>query len=41
MTPEEFLACVVAVKMYLKDKKHVPKDFRVGEYWKRLGRMRL
>ena len=42
MTPEEFLACVAAVKKYLEDRKHMPNDYvRQISYWKRLGRMRL
>lgn len=41
MTPEEFLACITAIRKYIEDKKHMPKDFKVGSYWKRLGRMRL
>ncbi|WP_456327490.1 hypothetical protein [Archaeoglobus sp.] len=42
MTPEEFLACVTAIKKYLEDKKNMPNDYVRGiSYWKRLGRMRL
>ncbi len=42
MTPEEFLACVAAIRMYLKDKKNMPNDYVRGiSYWKKLGRMRL
>ncbi len=41
MSPEEFLACVVAVRRYLRDKRNMPNDYIVGRYWRKLGRMRL
>jgi NADPH-dependent ferric siderophore reductase len=42
MTPEEFLACVVAIKKYLEDKKNMPNEVIRGiSYWKKVGRLRL
>ncbi len=42
MTPEEFLACVSAVKRYIEDKKNMPNEYlRNPSYWKALRRMRM
>ncbi len=42
MTPEEFLACVAAIKKYLEDKRNFPKEvFRGISYWKKASRLKL
>lgn len=42
MSPEEFLAIVVAVKRYLEDKRKMPNEIVRGvSYWRYAGRVRL
>jgi len=41
MSPEEFLACVAAVRRFVRDKVNMPNDYKIGRYWKVLGRMRM
>ncbi len=42
MNPEEFLAAVVAVSKYLKDKREMPNEILRGiSYWKVSARVRL
>ncbi len=41
MSPEEFLAALVAVHKYLKDKKEMPNEVVRGvSYWKAVARIR-
>ena len=42
MSPEEFLAAIVAVKRYIDDKRKMPNDVIRGvSYWKAMARVRL
>jgi NADPH-dependent ferric siderophore reductase len=42
MTHEEFLACVTAVRMYMKDRVNMQTDMIRGvSYWKKASRMRV
>ncbi len=42
MSPEEFLAAIVAVKKYMDDKRKMPNEVIRGvSYWKALVRVRL